>query len=134
MSNLKDTDGIEQQYTEHPYPDPIFDMFDRIQTGYRQGSCPEAHWHKLFPEKTYRDDLNVLIAGCGTNQAVYHALKFPNSHHYAIDVSDESLSKELMALGKITPVDESKTQNRSVGLKTSDKPAPKKRAAKKRKA
>ena len=51
-----------------------------------------------------------------------------------IDISDESLSKELMALGKITPVDESKTQNRSVGLKTSDKPAPKKRAAKNRKA
>ena len=92
MSNLKDADGIEQQYTEHPYPDPIFDMFDRIQRGDRQGSCPEEKWHKLFPEKTYSDDLNVLIAGCGTNQAVYHALKFPNSHHYAIDVSEVSLN------------------------------------------
>ena len=92
MSNLKDANGIEQQYTEHPYPDPIFDMFDRIQRGYRQGSCPEEKWHKLFPEKTYSDDLNVLIAGCGTNQAIYHALKFPNSHHYAIDVSEVSLN------------------------------------------
>ena len=45
-----------------------------------------------FPEQGYRDDLNILIAGCGTNQAVYHALRFPNSRHYAIDVSDVSLN------------------------------------------
>ena len=92
MSNLKDTDGIEQQYTEHPYPAPISNMRERIEQGYRQGSSPDVLWHKLFPEKKYRDDLNILIAGCGTNQAVYHALRFPNSHHYAIDVSGVSLN------------------------------------------
>ena len=26
MSDVKDTDGIEQQYTEHPYPAPISNM------------------------------------------------------------------------------------------------------------
>ena len=92
MYNLKDADGIEQQYTDHPYPAPISNMHERIEQGYRQGSSPDQLWHKLFPEKTYRDDLNILIAGCGTNQAVYHALKFPNSHHYAIDVSEVSLN------------------------------------------
>jgi len=92
MSDLKDTDGIEQQYTEHPYPAPISNMRERIEQGYRQGSSPDERWHQLFPEKAYRDDLNILIAGCGTNQAVYHALKFPNSHHYAIDVSEVSLN------------------------------------------
>ncbi len=92
MSNLKDTDGIEQQYTEHPYPAPISNMRERIEQGYRQGSSPDECWHQLFPEKAYRDDLNILIAGCGTNQAVYHAMRFPNSHHYAIDVSDASLN------------------------------------------
>ena len=92
MSDLKDTDGIEQQYTEHPYPAPISNMRERIEQGYRQGSSPDQLWHKLFPEKAYRDDLNILVAGCGTNQAVYHAMSFPNSHHYAIDVSDVSLN------------------------------------------
>ena len=92
MSDLKDTDGIEQQYTEHPYPAPVSNMRERIEQGYRQGSSPDNRWHQLFPEKAYRDDLNILIAGCGTNQAVYHALKFPNSHHYAIDVSEVSLN------------------------------------------
>ena len=92
MSNLKDTDVIEQQYTEHPYPAPISNMREQIDQGYRQGTSPDDIWHQLFPEKAYRDDLNILIAGCGTNQAVYHAMRFPNSHHYAIDVSDESLN------------------------------------------
>ena len=92
MYNLKDADGIEQQYTEHPYPAPISNMRERIEQGYRQGSSPDQLWHILFPEKAYRDDLNILIAGCGTNQAVFHAMRFPNSHHYAIDVSDASLN------------------------------------------
>tara|TARA_B110000438_G_scaffold118312_1_gene115553 strand:+ start:1277 stop:2524 length:1248 start_codon:yes stop_codon:yes gene_type:complete len=91
MTNSNDMDGIEVQYTRHPYPAPISDMRERIQLGYRQGSSPDQIWNKLFPEKAYKDDLNILIAGCGTNQAIYHALMFPNSHHYAIDVSRESL-------------------------------------------
>ena len=86
-----DIDKIETQYNEHPYPLPIDDMQERIADGYIQGSCPEFFWQRIFPEKQYKDDLNVLIAGCGTNQAIYHALKFPNSRHYAIDLSEKSL-------------------------------------------
>jgi len=91
LANSNDRDGIESQYTQHPYPAPISNMRERIQLGYKQGSSPDLIWNQLFPEKPYKDNLNVLIAGCGTNQAIYHALMFPNSQHYAIDVSDESL-------------------------------------------
>ena len=91
MTNSNNRDGIEAQYTQHPYPAPISNMRERIRLGYRQGSSPDFIWSKLFPEKPYKDDLNVLIAGCGTNQAIYHALMFPNSQHYAIDVSEKSL-------------------------------------------
>ena len=91
MANSNDRDGIESQYMQHPYPAPISNMRERIQLGYKQGSSPDLIWNKLFPEKPYKDNLNVLIAGCGTNQAIYHALMFPNSQHYAIDVSDKSL-------------------------------------------
>ena len=91
MTNLNDRDGIESQYMQYPYPAPISNMRERIQLGYQQGSSPDLIWNKLFPEKPYKDNLNVLIAGCGTNQAIYHALMFPNSQHYAIDVSDKSL-------------------------------------------
>ena len=51
MSDLKGTDGIEQQYTEHPYPAPISNMQERIEQGYRQGSSPDQLWHKLSPKK-----------------------------------------------------------------------------------
>jgi SAM-dependent methyltransferase len=85
-------DDIEAQYNEHPYPEPILDMDQKIDLGYQQGSCLTLIWQRLFPEKEYRDNLNILIAGCGTNQAIYHALKFPKSQHYAIDVSETSIS------------------------------------------
>lgn len=86
------SDVIAEQYAAHPYPEPIFNMDEQIKKhSYAQGSCPERIWRKLFPEKSYSDSLDVLIAGCGTNQAIYHALKFPNSRHFAIDVSDTSL-------------------------------------------
>ena len=95
MSDLKDTDVIEQQYTEHPYPAPISNMseseLDKVDIG--KDLAPDELWHKLFPrEKRTGMTLNILVAGCGTNQAVYHAMSFPNSHHYAIDVSDVSLN------------------------------------------
>ena len=88
----EEIDKIETQYNEFPYPLPIDDMHDKINQGYAQASDPQVMWQKLFPEKKYKDNLNVLIAGCGTNQAIYHALKFPNSRHYAIDISENSLN------------------------------------------
>ena len=88
---VKYQDQIEAQYNEHPYPKPIPNMDEYINNGYIQGSCLEIIWHRLFPEKKYCDNLKVLIAGCGTNQAIYHALKYPESEHYAIDVSEASL-------------------------------------------
>ena len=72
---VKYQDQIEAQYNEHPYPEPIPNMDEYINNGYVQGSCLEIIWHRLFPEKKYCDNLKVLIAGCGTNQAIYHALK-----------------------------------------------------------
>jgi SAM-dependent methyltransferase len=85
-------DKIEAQYSEHPYPKPILNMDERIEQGYQQGSCLALIWQRLFPEKEYKENINILIAGCGTNQAVYHALKFPKSQHYAIDVSETSIA------------------------------------------
>ena len=88
-----DSDVIADQYAVHPYPEPIFNMDEQIDRhNYVQGSCPEKIWRKLFPDKSYNASLDVLIAGCGTNQAIYHALRFPDSRHFAIDVSDTSLN------------------------------------------
>ena len=86
-----DSDVIADQYAVHPYPEPIFNMDEQIDLhNYVQGSCPEKIWRKLFPDKSYNASLDVLIAGCGTNQAIYHA-GFPV--RAAIDVGDVTESR-----------------------------------------
>ena len=44
-------------------------------------------WHKAIPENP-----NIWIAGCGTNQAIYTALKFPKAKVLGSDISTKSLS------------------------------------------
>jgi SAM-dependent methyltransferase len=39
----------------------------------------------------YRDDLEVLVAGCGTSQAARHAIREPASRVTGIDISESSL-------------------------------------------
>ena len=45
------------------------------------------HW----PDKEYRSDLDVLVAGCGTWQAAKYALCHPDARVVGIDVSPTSL-------------------------------------------
>ncbi len=86
-------DIIEEQYVNHPYPEPIDDLLMHINKSlYVEYAGIDVVWHKLFPDKEYNENIDILIAGCGTNQAPYHALKFPNSNIYAIDVSDTSIN------------------------------------------
>ena len=57
----------------------------RMQTGGR------ADFHLYWPDRAYRADLTVLVAGCGTSQAAKHALRQPASHVVGIDFSAESV-------------------------------------------
>ena len=88
----KETDTLEEQYINHPYPKPIENMDEMIKYNYNQVSGMKLLWQKIFPEKEYCENIDVLIAGCGTNKAVYHSMKFPNSKNYAIDLSDTSIN------------------------------------------
>jgi len=67
-------DAVEAFYDAHPYPPPVEDL-----DGYRQRWQAEAtRWadfHLHWPAKDYREDLRVLIAGCGTSQAARHTLR-----------------------------------------------------------
>ena len=57
MTDSNKADKIERQYTDFPYPAPIEEILDHISRGYAQGSSPDKIWPKLFPEKSYKDDL-----------------------------------------------------------------------------
>jgi SAM-dependent methyltransferase len=83
-------DPILDFYTDHPYPPPV-DNLDRAREMYRDENVHRAEYHLFWPDKEYRADLDVLVAGCGTWQAAKYALCHPAAHVVGIDVTPTSL-------------------------------------------
>src|SRR4051812_43529998 len=55
---------------------------------------PALFRRKLWPKRVEPDSLDILIAGCGTNQAAHYAFTNPDSRVVGIDVSETSLEHE----------------------------------------
>jgi len=84
------SDVVSGQYEKWVYPEPIRDLPAWL-AGNWQWFDP-SHAHRLFwPDRDYRPDLDILIAGCGTNQAAVFAYTNPGATVTAIDVSAASL-------------------------------------------
>jgi SAM-dependent methyltransferase len=83
-------DPVCEFYTRHPYPPPVENL-DRLREAWRAENPNRAEYHLLWPDKQYRSDLDVLIAGCGTWQAAKYALCHPDAHVVGIDISPTSL-------------------------------------------
>jgi len=83
-------DEVKAFYDAHPYPPPVDDL-----DGYRQRWQDEGRrrvdFHLHWPGKPYREDLTILVAGCGTSQAAKHALRQPKASVVGIDVSATSV-------------------------------------------
>jgi SAM-dependent methyltransferase len=83
-------DVVSGQYRKWVYPDPIVDLPGWL-AGNWQWFDP-SHAHRMFwPDREPRPDLDILVAGCGTNQAAVFAHTNPQARVVAIDVSDPSL-------------------------------------------
>lgn len=83
-------DVVTGQYEKWAYPEPIRDLPAWL-SGNWQWFDP-SHAHRLFwPDRDYRPELDILIAGCGTNQAAVFAYTNPRASVVAIDVSGPSL-------------------------------------------
>ncbi len=84
------TEAVQRFYDQRPYPPPVDDL-----DGYRQRWQDEgkhrADFHLHWPDRPYRADLTVLVAGCGTVQAARHALRLPDSLVVGIDISGTSV-------------------------------------------
>src|ERR1043165_556559 len=83
-------DPIRDFYTSHPFPPPIGNV-DRARELWQDENIHRAEHHLLWPDKEYRADLDVLIAGCGTWQAAKYAIGHPKARVVGIDVSSTSL-------------------------------------------
>jgi SAM-dependent methyltransferase len=77
-------------YENHPYPAPI-DNLSRYRDLYRNPDRRRAQSLLLWPTKKPLPNREILIAGCGTSQAALYALREPEAHVTAIDISQTSL-------------------------------------------
>jgi SAM-dependent methyltransferase len=86
-------DIVSRQYTKWTYPLPVEDL-DEWKIKYWDKGDP-SHAHRiLWPDREYKPDMDILIAGCGTNQAAQYAFMNPAAKVMGIDISQSSLNHQ----------------------------------------
>jgi SAM-dependent methyltransferase len=86
---------VAAQYQAWVYPQPVSDMAQAVAKGeYWDLSDPSLFRRKLWPRRIEPDELTILIAGCGTNQAACYAVTNPNCKVVGLDLSEASLGHE----------------------------------------
>ena len=71
MNNPK-ADVVTRQYERWRYPEPIQDLEAWLRNNW-EWFDPSHASRILWPDRSYKHDLDILIAGCGTNQAAVFA-------------------------------------------------------------
>ena len=90
MSANPVNDVVSNQYERFMYPQPIFDLRGWLDNNWQW--FDPSHAHRIFwPDRDYKPALDILVAGCGTNQAAVLACTNPHATVVAIDVSQPSL-------------------------------------------
>jgi SAM-dependent methyltransferase len=84
------TAEVQDFYERYPYPRPI-DSLEKYQRLGQDRQGRRTDYHLFWPARPYREDLSILIAGCGTSQAAKHALRWPAAQVTAIDFSTTSV-------------------------------------------
>ena len=111
MSNVS-SDPVSEFYTQHPYPPPLENL-DRARDLWQDENVRRGEYHLFWPNKEYRQDLDVLVAGCGTWQAAKFAFCHPAARVVGVDVSATSL-EHTEALKQKHHLTNLKTQQLSV--------------------
>lgn len=110
-------DPIEAFYDRHPYPPPAVGVPGGAAPSPGDGRSVRAAHHLIWPERPVGSVGSVLVAGCGTSQAVRHALRHPTARVVGIDVSASSLehTRTLAARHDVTNLELHRLPIESVG-------------------
>jgi SAM-dependent methyltransferase len=81
---------VRDFYERMPYPAPLTSL-DEHRDLYEHPNRRRVQFHLLWPTEPPREDLEILVPGCGTSQAARYASREPNSRVTAIDISEMSL-------------------------------------------
>jgi len=86
-------DVVARQYQRWAYPAPVLDL-EEWSAGNFDWMDP-VHANRIYwPDRGYTPELDILIAGCGANQAACIAFTNPSAKVVAIDVSQPSLDHQ----------------------------------------
>jgi len=86
-------DVVGRQYEQWKYPPPIQDL--DAWSVHNWDWFDPVHAHRvLWPDREYRPDLDILIAGCGTNQAATFAYTNRAAKVVGVDISQPSLDHQ----------------------------------------
>ncbi|MFB3119983.1 MAG: class I SAM-dependent methyltransferase, partial [Stenotrophomonas maltophilia] len=83
-------DDVREFYDLLPYPAPLKDL-DQYRKLWLNRDRSRWLFSLFWPCKSFREDQDILVAGCGTSQAAKHALREPKARVTAIDISETSL-------------------------------------------
>jgi SAM-dependent methyltransferase len=86
-------DVVTRQYQKYRYPEPIQDVEAWLRNSW-EWFDPSHASRVLWPDREYKRDLDILIAGCGTNQASVFAFANPDAKVVAVDISQPSLDHQ----------------------------------------
>ena len=86
--------AVQAFYDRYPSAPPVEDL-DEVRRKWQDEDRRLADFHLHWPRRPYREDLRVLVAGCGTAQAARHALRRPSAHVIGIDISETSVNHTL---------------------------------------
>ena len=103
---MKSGDEISEFYNRHPYPPPVTDLDDEVET-WRDGHRRRVEHARMWPSLPYRDDHAILVAGCGTSQAARYAIRYPRARVVGVDVSPASIAatRRLVERHELTNVE-----------------------------
>lgn len=85
-------DKVQEQYERWIYPKPIEDMEAWLAGGGTALGDARDSADIYWPATGYREGMNILVAGCGANQAARYALQHPTATVTGVDLSEASLA------------------------------------------
>lgn len=87
------SDAVAHHYQRWIYPEPIDDLPGWLASNWQWFDPSHAH-RILWPDRPHRAELDILVAGCGANQAAVIAYTNPGARVVGIDVSEPSLDHQ----------------------------------------
>lgn len=87
-------DAVRKQYERWPYPPPHGDDLSKLSGFLKLYEILRNFTPRFWPAGKPREDLRILVAGCGTMAAACYAYVYPKYRVLGIDISQASLAHE----------------------------------------